>query len=77
MEDVKLIKLEDLLEIIDIYQDLQLVNAKTGEILSPVTYIAEVTDEVTSHYRDIVHGISAGVTEEGNGYLKIMVDNVI
>ena len=77
MDESKLTKLEDLLEMIDVFQDLQLVNAKTGEVLSPVTYIAEATDEITSHYRDIVHGISAGVTEEGDGYLKIMVDNVI
>lgn len=74
-------KLEELLEKIDVFQDLQLINAKTGEVYTDVTYLAGGSpnniDNINTHKKDIVHGISAGIANDGEPYVRIAVDNVI
>lgn len=74
-------KLEELLEKIDVFQDLQLINAKTGEVYTDVTYLAggspDNLDNINTHKKDIVHGISAGISNDGEPYVRISIDNVI
>lgn len=73
-------KLEELLEKIDVFQDLQLINAKTGEVYTDVTYLAggspDNLDNIDTHKKDIVHGISAGISNDGEPYVRISIDNV-
>ena len=74
-------KLEDLLKMIDVYQDIQLVNAKTGEVYTDVTYLAggstDNIDNINNHKTDLVHGISAGISDGGQPYVRISIDCVI
>lgn len=74
-------KLEELLEKIDVFQDLQLINAKTGKVYTDVTYLAggspDNLDNINTHKKDIVHGISAGISNDGEPYVRISIDNII
>jgi len=56
-------KLKDLLECIGPYQDLQLIDAQSGECFTTVTYLngGSENEEIESHHDDIVHGLSAGI----------------
>lgn len=71
-------KLKELLEFVDIYQDMQLINAMTGEVFTPVTYLEgghpDSLDCIESHKEDIVHGVSAGIANDGEPYLKVTID---
>ena len=58
-------KLKDLLKVIDIYQNFQLMNAKTGQCLTSVTYMegGSEGDSIELYSDWYVHGISASNTE--------------
>ena len=74
-------KLGDFLKLVDVYQDIQLINAKTGEVYTDVTYLAggapENLETIDSHKEDIVHGVSVGIAKDGEPYLNITIDCVI
>lgn len=74
-------KLGDFLKLVDVYQDIQLINAKTGEVYTDVTYLAgghpDNIDIIKAHKEDMVHGVSAGITTDKSPYLIITIDCVI
>lgn len=73
-------KLKELFGIISIYQDIQLMDSQTGEILTDVTYISGGSrgniESIESHESDLVHGITAKIAEDETPYLLVTITQV-
>lgn len=73
-------KLKQLLSkngVISIFEDVQLVSARTGKCLTSVTYIeggsdGEV-DEIKANMNNEVVGITACISDKNEPYLRIMI----
>lgn len=78
-----MMKLKEFLELISIYENIQLMNAKTGKFYTDVTYLAGGScsniNAIEAHETDVVHGVSVGLTkgEDPEPYLLITLDEVI
>lgn len=76
-------KLKDLFNYISPYQDIQIMDAQTGEILTDVTYISGGSrsniEAIESHEEDLVHGITAKITadDEKTAYLLVTIDQIV
>jgi len=84
------ITLGKMLRMLDVYQNFQLINSRSGECYTGVTYLAgcspDASETINLHMEDLVHGISAGVVkwnEDGRQeidctpYLIISLDSTI
>lgn len=74
-------RLKKLLKKLDIYEPFQLVNAKTGDVITRVDYLADTGtwDMIAGDLDSRVHGISVGITndEHNEPYVIIALDNVV
>ena len=62
--------------LIDNYQDVQIMSGRTGECLSSVDYkmYTGFLDDIDSYSNNVVLGISAGISAKKEPYVRIMID---
>ena len=73
-------KLKNFIKYLDPFQDIQIINAKTGEALTSVNYLDDsqfYEDQVHCYEDDRVYGIAAGTSNEGSSFLIITITNQI
>ena len=62
--------------LIDNYQDVQIMSGRTGECLSSVDYKMDTGfwDDIDHYSDNVVLGISAGISDKKDPYVRIMID---
>jgi len=73
-------KLKNFIKYLDPLQDIQLINAKTGEVLTSVNYLDDslfYENQVSSYKEDYVYGIASSISNEDTSFLIITITNQI
>ena len=67
-------KVGELFKVISQFENIQIFNAKSGEPRTCVDYLADGNTELWDFEDETVYGLSAGKTNDGEAYIKIMTE---